>query len=70
VGIGVLEGAVVRNCRRIERMGVIHKVGIIDYFVNSHCRGGRGSGVGEGEADKKRERRKRRERKKLKTIRG
>jgi hypothetical protein len=40
------EGAIVRDCRGIEKIGVMHKVGIIDHSVNGECEGGRDSGVG------------------------
>jgi hypothetical protein len=35
------EGAIVRDCRGIGRMGIMCKVDIVDYSVSSECRGGR-----------------------------
>jgi hypothetical protein len=46
------EGAIVRNCRQIGRMGKICKVGVIDYLVSSFCRGDRES-VGEEREERK-----------------
>jgi hypothetical protein len=40
------KGVVVRNCRGIGRMGVICKVGILDYSVSNYYGGDRDSGVG------------------------
>jgi hypothetical protein len=42
--VTVGEGAIVRDCRRIGRMWVTCKVGIIDYSVSGEYGGGRGSG--------------------------
>jgi hypothetical protein len=36
-------GAIVRDCRGIGRMGIMCKVGIVDYSVSGECGGGRSS---------------------------
>jgi hypothetical protein len=54
----VEEDAIIRDCRRIETMGVMYKVGIIDYLVSGFCGGDRkmrGKEGGEGEEDKEKE---------------
>jgi hypothetical protein len=40
------EDAVIRNCTGIVSMGVICKVGVIDYSVNTYHTGGRNSAGG------------------------
>jgi hypothetical protein len=46
------KGTSVRDCRKKPRMGVMCKVGIIDYFVSGYCGGDRDSGGKGGEEGK------------------
>jgi hypothetical protein len=39
------EGAFVRDCRGVERMGVMHTLYMADYLGSGESKGGRGSRV-------------------------
>jgi hypothetical protein len=60
------ESAIVRDCRRIRRMGVMYKVGIIDYSVHVEEIGKvREKGGGREKVKKKREERKEEKKRKI-----
>jgi hypothetical protein len=50
----VEEAAIVRDCKGIERMGVMYVDGIIDYLVSGLGRGHGDSGKKEGQRKKRR----------------
>jgi hypothetical protein len=62
------KGTIVRDCRGIEMMGIMCKVGIVDYPVSVKYGGGRdsrGKGGGGEEGKQKKEREKRRREEKI-----
>jgi hypothetical protein len=58
------KGTIVRGCRGIRRMGVMCKVGIIDYSVSGQCEAGRVSKGEKGKENKVRSRKEERNKEK------